>query len=44
MKNEICKTRGQFWKDVHKYENSIKKRDVGLYNELLFIDGVLYCH
>ena len=32
----------EFWDNVHKYENSIKKRDIGLYNEILFIDGVLY--
>ena len=31
-----------FWKNVHKYENCIPKRDVGLYKELLFIDGILW--
>ena len=32
-----------FWDNVHTYENSIPKRDQGLYDELMFIDGVLYC-
>jgi len=32
----------EFWKDVHKYENARPKRDEKFYDELCFIDRILW--
>jgi len=41
--DDYCsKCNSHFWKDVHKYENAKPKRDEKFYDELCFIDRILW--
>ncbi len=39
---KCCSYNNEFWDDVHKYEESIPKRDEKFYDELCFIDRILW--